>query len=331
MKHDHGSRSGVALLVAVLMAASSLLVAAPALAQTKKAYLWAQVDNACCNAGGTYPGFYPAFGSATVGSTPSTPSVMIQSGALSRKSTTTFTGPLTPFSINYIDLHNKAVTFKKSHSLAPTATTTVIGGDKTSTSVFGSFYMPRYGTFIQTPGTKRFGGTMQLVNNLRAVGQFAASQGYYDFYLNAASTAMLTGPVVVGQYGLALTGMLTHTSISYKGAPLAFDGPAFATLMPSTTGTQYVKAPFGYYVTQYTYAGYDNRTASGLFGTLSLVRPTVLNYYQRLTAPPPQAFFFESQGWMYTTTITFLPEPGSLLMLGCGILTLAGLFRLRMR
>jgi hypothetical protein len=34
---------------------------------------------------------------------------------------------------------------------------------------------------------------------------------------------------------------------------------------------------------------------------------------------------------MYTTTITFLPEPGSLLMLGCGVLTVAGLFRLRMR
>ena len=330
MRHDHGIRIGGALLVAVLMAASSLLMAAPALAQTKKALAHFQQNAFCCN---TAMGYSVVAGtiSASVGSTPTTPSVMIRSGALSRKSTTTFMGPLTPFSINYIDLHNAAVTFKRSHSLAPTMTTTVLAADKTSTTRNGSFYMPRYGTFIQTPGKNRFGGTMLLVSNLRAVGQFVASVGYYDFYLNAAATSMITGPIGVGAYGLALTGMLTHTSISYKGAPLAFNGPAFATNMPSTTGTQYVKAPFGYYVTQYTYAGYDNRTASGLFGTLSLVRPTVLNYFQKLTAPPPQAFFFENQGWMYTTTITFLPEPGSLLMLGCGILTLAGLFRLRMR
>jgi hypothetical protein len=330
MRHGYGIRIGGALLVAVLMAASSLLMAAPALAQTKKALAHVQQDAVCCN---TAMGYSVLSGlvSATVGSGTGKPTVHIKSGALSRKSTTTFTGPLTPFSINYIDQHNAAVTFKRSHSLAPTMTTTVLAADKTSTTRNGSFYMPRYGTFIQTPGKNRFGGTMLLVSNLRAVGQFVASQGYYDFYLNAVSTPMITGSIAVGDYGLALTGMLTHTSISYKGAPLAFDGPAFATLMPSTTGTQYVKAPFGYYVTQYTYAGYDNRTASGLFGTLSLVRPTVLNYYQKLTAPPPQAFFWENQAFMYRNTITFLPEPGSLLMLGCGILTLAGLFRLRMR
>ena len=104
MRHDHGIRSGGALLVAVLMAASSLLMAAPALAQTKKALVWGQVDNACCQPlAGHTPAFIRTTLSATVGSTPSTPSVMIKSGLLSRVSTYTWTGPLTPFSVNYID------------------------------------------------------------------------------------------------------------------------------------------------------------------------------------------------------------------------------------
>jgi hypothetical protein len=331
MSHDHGIRIGGALLVAVMMAASSLLMAAPALAQTKKAYAQVDLDGACCNAGGAY---YALAGyiSVTVGSTPSTPSVMIPYGVITRKSTYTWVGPATPFSINYIDARNGAATFKKSHSLAPTMTTTVNAADKVSSPANGgTFYMPRYGTLRQTPGKHRFGGTMLVVSDLHAVGQFRADQGYYDFYLNAAPTPKITGPIGVGAYGLSLTGMLTHTSISYKGKPLAFDGPAFATLMPSTTGTQYLRAPFGVYVTTYTYAGYDNRTPSGLHGTLSLVRPTVLTYFLREDGPPPIAFAFENQGFMARNTITFLPEPRSLLMLGCGILTLAGLFRLRMR
>ena len=331
MKHDLGIRIGGALLVAVLMAASSLLMAAPALAQTKKAYLWAQVDNACCNAGGTYTGFFPAFGSATVGSTPSTPSVMIRSGLLSRVSTYTWTGPLTPFSVNYIDAHNAAVTFNRQHSLAPTATTTVRAGDKTSTAVGGDFYFPRYGTMMQKPGTHRFGGTMGIVSDLYAYGKYAASVGYYSFYGSVNPTSMLHGPVSVGQYGFLQTGMFTHSTLQYKGEPLAFDGPAIQTLMPSTTGTQYLYQPFGYYVTQYTWAGYDNRTASGLFGTLSLVSPNVLQYFWVTVAPPQYVAVSETQGFMSRITLTFLPEPGSLLTLGCGILTLAGLFRLRMR
>jgi hypothetical protein len=329
MRHDHGIRSGGALLVAVLMAASSLLMAAPALAQTKKALAHFQLNGACCN-GGTYTGLAGTI-TVTVGSTPSTPSVRIKSGLLSRTDTTTWTGPLTPFSINYIDVRNAAATFKKSHSLAPTATTTVRAGDKTSTAVGGSFYMPRNGTLIQTPGTKRFGGTMGLVSNLHAVGQYVASVGYYDFYFNANATAMAAPPFSVGQYGFVLTGMLTHSYLQYKGQPLAFDGPAFATFMPSTTGTQYVFQDFGQYITKYTYAGYDNRTPAGLNGTLSLVRPFVLQYFGVVVAPPSYIGWNETQAFMYRNTITFLPEPGSLLTLGCGILTLAGLFRLRMR
>jgi hypothetical protein len=332
MRHDHGIRIGGALLVTVLMAASSLLMAASALAQTKLALVWGQVDNACCNAGGTYPGFYPVYGSAIVGSTPSTPSVMIRSGFFSRVSTYTWTGPLTPYSVNYIDAHNAAVTFKKSHSLAPTATTTVRAADKTSTAVGGDFYFPRYGTMMQKPGTHRFGGTMGIVSNLYAYGKYAASVGYYSFYGSANPTSMLHGPVSVGQYGFALTGMFTHSTLEYKGQPLAFDGPAIVTNMPSTTGTQYLYQPFGYYVTQYTWAGYDNRTPDGLNGTLSLVRPYVQQYFWVVDAPPfPYVALSETQGFMTRITLTFLPEPGSPLMLGCGILTLAGLFRLRMR
>jgi hypothetical protein len=210
--------------------------------------------------------------------------------------------------------------------------TTVNASAKTSTAVGGPLYMPRYGVMRQTPGTNRFGGTMALVSNLYAEGKYVASVGYYDFYFNANPTPMAAPPLSVGQYGFVLTGMLTHSYLQYKGLPLAFDGPAVATFMPSTTGTQYLYQPFGYYVTQYTYAGYDNRTPNGLSGTLSLVRPFVIQYFGILDVPPaPYAAWNETQGFMYRNTLTFLPEPGSLLMLGCGVLTVAGLFRLRMR
>jgi hypothetical protein len=112
MRHDHGIRSGGALLVAVLMAASSLLMAAPALAQTKKALAYVEMNGACCN-GGTYS-LVAGLVSAFVGSGTGKPTVHIMSNALSRKETTTWTGPLTPFSINYIDLHNAAATFRPS-------------------------------------------------------------------------------------------------------------------------------------------------------------------------------------------------------------------------
>jgi hypothetical protein len=332
MRHYHGIRIGGALLVAVLMAA-------PALAQTKKALAYVQLTGACCNANRPYlptgstivpytvlAGYVSAF----VGSGTGKPTVQIMSGALSRMDTTIWTGPLTPISINYNDVHNAAATFKRSHSLAPTMITTVNASLKTSTAVGGTLYMPRYGAMKQKPGTNRFGGTMALVSNLRTKGKYVASPGYYDFTFMANATPM-AGISHVGQYGFVISGMLTHTSISWKGQPLAFDAPVVATNMPSTTGTQYLYQPFGYYITQYTYAGYDNRTASGLFGTLSLVRPTVLQYYGVTAANPPTLGWNETQGFMYRNTITFLPEPGSLLMLGCGILTLAGLFRLRMR
>jgi hypothetical protein len=330
MRHDHGIRIGGALLVAVMMAASSLLMAAPALAATKNALAFVTTDGACCGAG--YFGGLSGYVTAFVGSTPSTPSVFIPSGQISRTDTTTFTGPLTPFSINYNDVHNAAWHVNRQHSAAPTTTTTVNIIDKTSTAVGGDFYFPRYGVLRQTPGAHRFSGTLATVSALHTRGQFVASVGgYYDFTFNANATPMATAPPAVGQSGFVFTGTLIHSSISYKGRPLAFELPVVQTLMPATTGTQYVYKEYGYIQTKYTVAGYDNRTPSGLFGTLSMVQPTVLNYYALTVAPPPTNFLLETQAFVTRTTITFLPEPGSLLMLGCGILTLAGLFRLRMR
>jgi hypothetical protein len=330
MRHYHGIRIGGALLAAVLMAASSLLMAAPALAQTKKALASVVLTGACCNAG-PYS-FLSGTVSAVVGSTPNTPSVYIRSDALRRTDTTSWTGPQTPYSKNWNDAHNAAVTFKRSHPLAPTAITTVNAYDKTNTAAAGKLYMPRYGLLRQTPGPNRFGGTMAIVSNLHTKGTVAAAVGWYDFTFNANATAMLTGPVSVGQYGIAITGMITHQTIMYPGGKsMIFDAPVIATLMPSTTGTQYLYQNKGYYVTTYTYAGYDNRTPNGLYGTLSLVRPMVLNYFWTSVEPPPFVAGGDSQGFMYRNTITFLPEPGSLLMLGCGILTLAGLYRLRLR
>jgi len=87
MRHFHGIRIGGALLVAVLMAASSLLMAAPALAATTKALAFVTQNGACCGAG--YYGGLSGLVSASVGSTTPTPSVYIRSGHLSATDTTT--------------------------------------------------------------------------------------------------------------------------------------------------------------------------------------------------------------------------------------------------
>ena len=333
MRHDHGIRIGGALLVAVLMAASSLLMAAPALAATKHALAFVTLNGACCGYG--YYGGPSGYVDAFVGSTTPTPSVYIPSHQfqLSVMTTTTFTNPpLTPFSINYNDAYNAAWHVKRQHSAAPTTTTTVNIPDKTSTAVGGDFYFPRYGVLRQTPGDHRFGGTLEMVSNLRTRGQFKATYGgYYSFTIMYNATPMWTAPSAVGQYGFIFTGDLTHTYLQYKGKPLAFELPVVGTHMPHTTGTQYVYKEFGYIKTKYTVTGYDNRTALGLNGTLSMVQPTVLNYYAVTVAPPRNNFLLLTNAFVHRTNITFLPEPGSLLMLGSGILTLAGLFRLRMR
>jgi hypothetical protein len=97
--------------------------------------------------------------------------------------------------------------------------------------------------------------------------------------------------------------------------------------MPSTTGVQYLYQPNGYYITKYTSTGYDNRTPSGLSGTVSMVAPFVLNYIG--TIQGAGVVTNVTIGYANRMTLTFLPEPGRLLMLGCGILALAGLYRLR--
>jgi hypothetical protein len=326
MQHDVGIRLRALLLVAFFTVAVGLLVAVPALAQTKQALVNVQRQSWCCQAG-TPLVTQSATTVATVGTTTPTPSIYIPSKVLTRNLTTTWTAPLTPYSKQYISEYNAAATFRRSHPLAPTATTTA--APPTSTTQYGSYFMPRYGTMIQTPGPNRFGGTMRIVDNNYYTGQYVASVGYYSFDIYFNATPRLTGPRVPGQYGWAGYGALTHTSITYYGYPLKIDLKIAGRYMPSTTGVQYVYQPNGYYITQYTSTGYDNRTPSGLSGTVSMVAPYVLNYVQYIQGAGVVGTL--TLGFANRLTLTFLPEPGRLLMLGCGILALAGLYRLRIR
>jgi hypothetical protein len=98
--------------------------------------------------------------------------------------------------------------------------------------------------------------------------------------------------------------------------------------MPFTTGMVSVINPAAY-LTRARATGSNMLDPTNLTGTISLVRPTLLNVYERTGASllgVGTAF-----GPIDHVELTFLPEPSMTLMLACGGLALAGLSRLRRR
>ena len=101
------------------------------------------------------------------------------------------------------------------------------------------------------------------------------------------------------------------------------------------TGTVTVSGPTGY-VTKVTYAGADDRTASGLVGNISMVAPGLIYTYSlenqatfdqttevgNITLGTPEVVI---------TNLTFLPEPSQLSLLAAGVLVLLVLPRLMRR
>jgi hypothetical protein len=105
------------------------------------------------------------------------------------------------------------------------------------------------------------------------------------------------------------------------------------TELPSTTGRAQAWQPNGNTNTVQTTTGYDNRTAAGLNGVVSTVRPRLTHAYTtiRATIPDNPIQMTWSSARMTKNTFTFMPEPTGVAMLAAGFVTLAGLYRLRRR
>jgi hypothetical protein len=206
---------------------------------------------------------------------------------------------------------------------APTGTTTV--NPNVTTPVFPTFSLsPRQGFLRLIPGTPQFGGTARHYLHDDYLGTRAGTVGYYNFNITVRNKAN-GGPL--GTTSFATTGTRVHTSLT----GLTGHSPAARTGAPWITGSVTAYAPAGYYITTRTNTGVDNRTPSGLSGTISLVTPSLLHAF--VTDANPTNIIAQAGGFAYWTKIdlVFLPEPSQVMLLACGIAGLFALHRLRRR
>ena len=193
-----------------------------------------------------------------------------------------------------------------------------------------------------------------------------ASNGPADFTGNPlsgqmplAGTALVKGNLGGGPVTLAVVPLFTnHTPSSGAGSVgLGIGGSVLLTIggdpnyylkvfntnwagMKTVTGLPYTydyHIPFGFMASQIAhfmysngtamYTGTDDRTPGGL-GQVTLVSPTKIVLPPTLTPPfPSRQRIFVALG---TLTLKFVPEPGTLLLLGLGVAVLGALGRQRM-
>jgi hypothetical protein len=92
--------------------------------------------------------------------------------------------------------------------------------------------------------------------------------------------------------------------------------------------------PNGSFSSKFTTTGYDNRTAMGLSGVISMVQPRLTHIYTRYPAESPggeRAELVWSSARPRKIVFTFVPEPVGVAMLAAGFVAVVGLHRLRRR
>jgi len=216
------------------------------------------------------------------------------------------------------------------------------GNPRTPTTTFGGRYdFSRGGSIKITPGKNRFGGTMHF---------FAGpNQHFYQLIT-------ISSPYISKAYGPRTRNVTTYWESSPGKFQTGFHFSRFRmtplgntkattgmggyisqkaeylyTIAPWTTGMFEEYDPLGNTITNVTNTGYDNRTAKALSGKISLVRPRLVHAYLVSSDPNEPIINNWSSARSWEMVVTFLPEPGGVLMLGSGILALAGLYRLRGR
>ena len=108
------------------------------------------------------------------------------------------------------------------------------------------------------------------------------------------------------------------------GQPYTTDTRIYIDAFEWTTGTVYVKASGGPFLTTITASGFDNRTTMLYYGTVQLVTPHLVNW---INPPLRQA----STGAIGILQLKFMPEPASWLGLLAGGALLGLLYQARHR
>jgi hypothetical protein len=200
------------------------------------------------------------------------------------------------------------------------------------------------------PGASRFGGTMRFFEGPNArFYQLITIEGPWTTATwppKPLSKQAGTGvPMVVGEVSLASRGLRYQLTEPYHAARLvvgttSMGGPQYYqrtanylnTRAPYTTGMAQAWEPVGNTNTIQTATGYDNRTAMGLNGTISMVHPRLVHTY--LVFPPSSGKPIKmvwSSARMRKIDFRFMPEPTAVAMLAVGFASLTGLYRLRRR
>ena len=199
---------------------------------------------------------------------------------------------------------------------------------------------PRFGAVKQTPGAKRYGGTLGVFGSANRRGRFIDGQGgFSDFNLFQHSTTKLTqgSPwdevVMVGTGTWTNTGTLNARQTQIQGKAGAWTTGTAIGSNPGAPYTTFVQRTGAFGVVRQastsanTGTGVNDPLAAQLTGTISAVKPSLTNHFNRMFG----AFVGSGPhfGAVTTFNVTFLPEPGMVAMLGIGVLGLVGLGRRR--
>ena len=200
----------------------------------------------------------------------------------------------------------------------------------------------RGGSFKVWPGDKRFGGTMRWLYGpngfwVQTITRetpwlsrvfFPATQ-----WQRTSNDAFDWGERESVGYGYRLryTGdgnvpVMTPTP-GGGTTQVTFKAQYIQTGGPWTTGKVMAYQSVGTFVTTLTFEGYDNRSVGGV-GNLSMVTPRLRHsYVKRNDGSPVEYAWAAARVNVMSVRIqdVVTPEPGAVLMLGAGIMTLAGL------
>jgi hypothetical protein len=269
-----------------------------------------------------------------------------------------------PVSNYYYSYYNYKGFFKPDHTYGADASVTirrtVSYPGTTPNNVFhttqfnDNYAFGRVGSIKVVPGPNKFGGTMRYFWGLNARGYQFVTNGYpccEVAYLHnwrtgvgpyGSPTGMLditeNSPQLVGGTYIGFEATRIHTYLT-TGAGTPNDPGEYITrktlglwtTMPWTTGRLEVFQSGGGYISTAVQTGYDNRTENREMGTLSLVVPWLThNYLTSFNPSEPVTSPFHNAR-VNKMLVNFMPEPSGILLLGAGILGLAGVYRLRRR
>jgi len=256
----------------------------------------------------------PLTGSGTVNVIGSAPAAFaLPKGAIARS----FSGAFPTLYPTYIGSFVSGQLYNDSVA-TPSGGTGFFGAGAGAGSLAHAYSPSSYGVVRIAAGAKRFGGLMGLLGSV---------DWYRDLFFTppvAGSVPIVTGfgvvgiTPVIGRSKAATASKVRHMLYYERGRYRSAAYPVIATGFRWTTGIAYAYDAVGRYASQFTLAGYDNRSPMGL-GTIRLVTPFLAHW---ATSPAP-----DHVAGIASLRIHFAPEPHAALLLAAGVGLLATLRR----